>query len=174
MIATLSTMVPPSPTYTGGRREIVRLLGAFRDEAQREVAAVFGDVSGKKIDAVGLPGFGRRGVSRALHGCESNALFRIAGLFLLMKRLGMGRERALRWIEWLRQMVDVVWPPEEVPPIKEALEREQEADGRDDTIQLRAYAGDRAAMLEWAEVKVEEVAVIQEAVRVVRYHAAQT
>lgn len=175
MIANASpTMLPRFGKVPRKPSEDLRLLDSLRVEAMAEVTDAFRGVSGKAIGLALVPGVTRHSISRAVNGCESNPLFRIAGWLVLMRRLGMGRAAALRWLEWFRQVVDVVWPPDEVPPLRDVLDREQEADGKDDGPQQRAYAGDRVAMQEWVRIKTAELAVVQEAVTAVRYHATVT
>src|SRR5690606_9073071 len=105
-------------------RDFSHLADALRDEATLELFVAVGDVSGKKLHAAAVPGAGRHGISRALNGCTSNPLYRIAALFVVMKRLGMGRERAQRIVNWLQEIVDAIWPPEEALDPRKVLEEE--------------------------------------------------
>ncbi|HET7322687.1 MAG TPA: hypothetical protein VFI96_09350 [Longimicrobiaceae bacterium] len=159
----------PTANVLAGTSGVVRArdsfahLDALREEAKAEMAAAFDKVSGKRIDAACLPGFGRHGVSRAANGSATNPLYRIAGLLLLMRQLWMGRSRALRWLEWLRQVVDTIWPPEEErKDLRAVLDQDAEMDGRDERPRQRAYAGDLTAARELLEVKTAQIALGQD------------
>lgn len=161
------TVTPNVQTSAPGVVRVPRIfahLDALRAEAALEMEAAFDGISGKRIDAANLPGFGRHGVSRAANGSDTNPLYRIAGLLILMKRLGMGRARALRWLEWLRQVVDTIWPPEEEKgeDLRAVLDRDAEMDGRDERPRQRAYAGDLTAARELLEVKTAQIALGQD------------
>lgn len=163
MISTAN--VPASAARVVRTRDLLAHLALLRDEASAEMSVAFDGISGKRIDAAALPGFGRHGVSRAANGSETNPLYRIAGLLLLMRRLGMGRARALRWLEWLRQVVDTIWPPEEEEggtDLRAVLDRDAEMDGRDERPRQRAYAGDLVAARELLEVKTAQIALGQD------------
>lgn len=136
------------PRKIGG---LALVMDQLRLEASRELGAAFRGISGKRIDLVGLPGCGRHGISRALNGCSSNPLYRIVALFVLMKRLGMGRERALRIIGWLRELVDQIWPDDQEIDPRRVLEEEQRLDSRDDAPQQRLAWGEPGAAAEMLE-----------------------
>lgn len=149
------------------------LLVTLKDEARAEMAAAFGDVSGKRINAASLPGFGRHGVIRAVNGSDTNPLYRIAGLLVLMKRLGMDRATALRWLEWLRQIVNRIWPDEGTDELRAVLDRDAALDGMDELPRQRAYAGDEAAARELLAIKTRQIAMSQEVAEVLRQRLAE-
>jgi hypothetical protein len=128
----------PSIPVVRRARDFTHLMDSLRESAAHEVTSAFDGISGKRIDLVRVPGcVGRDGVSRAANGSVTNPLYRIAGVFVLMKRLGMGRERAQRLIDWLQEVIDWIWPEEDLPPLEEVLDREQDLDGEDDPHQQR-------------------------------------
>lgn len=106
-------MQRPLPNVPRKTADYARLADMLRDEAALEMMDALDGVSGKKIDAAAFPGISRHGVSRACNGDPSNPLYRIAALFLLLKRLGMDRKRAKRIVQWLDELIDQLWPPEE-------------------------------------------------------------
>lgn len=154
-------------------RDLFAHLAIMRAEAAAQMASVFDGVSGKRIEAIGLPGFGRAGVSRAANGSDTNPLYRIAGMFLLMKRLGMGREGALRWLEFLRQVVDWIWPPEEEKSLQDTLDEDAALDGADELPRQRAYAGDENAARELLDVKTRQIALSQAVTIALRQRLAE-
>lgn len=143
---------PSMPRVVRRPGELAHLLDVLKDEAALEMGAAFKGVSGKRIDAANVPGCGRHGVSRAINGSETNPLFRLAALFVLMKRLGMGRERALRVVGWLRELVDAIWPEEEERSWEETMGREQEIDSEEDRHQVDACLGIPGAAARMLEV----------------------
>lgn len=118
-------------------RGIAHLMDVLCDEAAVVLGEAFRDVSGKKIDAAAVPDVGRHGISRAINGSRTNPLFRLAGMFVLMKQMGLGRDRAQRLVDHLQDLVDMIWPPEDVPALEEVLEAEQDLDAEDDPHQQR-------------------------------------
>jgi hypothetical protein len=149
MIA-LGNLRPAAPGVVRKPRKLSHLMDTLCDEAALEMGAAFKGISGKRVDAAGVPGCGRHGVSRAINGSQTNPLYRIAGLFVLMKRLGMSRSRAQRIVDWLQELVDQIWGPEELPPLEEVLDTEQDLDCEDDSHQQRIgrIPGAAARMLE--------------------------
>lgn len=133
-------------------------LELLRVDAAAQMDAVFKDVSGKRINDARVPGCGRHGVSRAINGSETNPLFRIIAMFVLMRRLGLGRERALRLVEWIRSMVDVVWPPEAEPALDDVLEKDADLDVKDDAVRVRALRGDAEARRCYLAARLEQAA----------------
>lgn len=151
-------MMPPAPIRARNSRDVVRLMGSLRLESVRETAALFGDVSGKRISGAAVPSATRHSVSRALNGCESNPLYRVVGWFVLARRLGIPKSRLQRVLDWLQEVLDAVYDDAPPEPLAEVLDRDAELDGRDDLPRLRAVRGDRTAMLELMEVTREEMA----------------
>lgn len=94
-------------------RDAARLADILRDEAALELMAAFEGVSHKRMKAAAFPGVSPTGISRAMNGDPSNPLSRLAAAFLLMRRLGIDRKRALKLWLWLREVIDQIWPPEE-------------------------------------------------------------
>lgn len=119
------------------RRIDVVALDALQVEAAGIMEELFEGVSGKRINGAALPGFGRHGISRAANGCATNPLFRVVGLFVLMRRLGMSGELAQRIIDWMQEVKDAVFPAEDLPPLEEVLDREADLDAEDDPHQQR-------------------------------------
>ncbi|HEX6926801.1 MAG TPA: hypothetical protein VF167_15370 [Longimicrobiaceae bacterium] len=113
--------------------DLARLADILRDEAACELLAAFDGVSQKRMKAAAFPGVSPTGISRAMNGDSSNPLYRLAAIFLLMRRLGLSRHRALRMWMWLREVIDQVWPPEE-----EEGEGEGESDPHDPRAALEA------------------------------------
>lgn len=135
MIAPLNLSLP-SAAVAHKRGRFVRMTDLLRGEAAAEIAAALEGVSGKRVERAGVPGANRTGLSRAMNGSTTNPLWRIATFFLLLKRLGLGRERAQRLVDWLQELVDVIWG-EDDPPLEEVLEHEQELDVLDEPPQQR-------------------------------------
>lgn len=135
MIAPLNLSLPRSPVaHKPGR--FVRMVDLLRGEAAAELEDALRGVSGKRITAAAVPGASRTGLSRAMNGSTTNPLWRIAVFFLLLKRLGLGRERAQRLVDWLQELVDVIWGEEDAS-LDEVLEHEQELDVLDEPPQQR-------------------------------------
>lgn len=147
----------------------VRLMDVLRDEAALELDAALHGATGKRIARADVPGASRTGLSRAANGCESNPLYRLAAVLVLMKRLGMGRERALRLVDWLRELVDQIWPEEEeARDFGEVMGAEQAIDGEEDRYQVDACLGIPGAaerMLEVVRQRRAHDAVVISALR---------
>lgn len=140
MIAPLN-MAFPTPGVARNAPRYSHLADVLRCEAATEMDAVMGGVPGKHLSSAAVPGCGRHGVWRAINGAESNPLFRLAAMFLVMKRLGMGREGALRLLGWLREVVDAIWPEEEAPAFEEVMQQEAEVDTEEDRYQTATCLG---------------------------------
>lgn len=145
-----------SPDVVQSERGLVRLTESFREAAARQLDAALSDVSGKRIGSANVPGVGVTFLSRCTNGDACNPLFRIAGVFVLMKRLGMGRERAQRLVDWLQEIVDWLWPDTDAPAFDETMQKEQELDVADDPCQMRAVYGDTEALAEFIETKRQQ------------------
>lgn len=172
MIATATTIASASRNVVSRPSQVVRALEDLRAEATGEVATLFQGVSGKRIDGASVPGFGRQGISRALNGCVSNPVFRLAAWFHLARRLGIPKSRLQRIIDWLQEQLDRAYDDVPAAPLKDVLEREEELDGRDaGGVQMRAYAGCRDAARELLEIKQAEAALLPEVIRTLRAHA---
>jgi hypothetical protein len=158
MIAHASTMMPAP--QNGARRpgEFVRLSESLRFVAAEQVAAVFGDVSGKRIKAAGVPGATRNSISRALNGCESNPLWRLAGWFVLCRKLGVPKEKLQRLLDWAQGQLDAAYADAPAPALEDVLDRDAELDGRDDLPRQRAARGDRRALVELLEIEEMQLA----------------
>lgn len=78
-----------------------------------ELGAAVAGVSVRKIAAADIPGTSAYGLSRAINGADSNALYRLASLYMLLKKLGFKRERAQRVVDWQQTIVDWLWGPAE-------------------------------------------------------------
>jgi hypothetical protein len=143
------------------RRDFLNLTDAIRGEAAAVLKSVLEGASWKRVQSEDVPGAKAEFLSRAKKGCDSNPLYRIAALFLLMKRLGMGRESALRLLGWLTELVDWIWPPEETPSLETALERDSEQDPRDDHLRFMAAKGCPEARVKLIDETRREIAVNQ-------------
>ena len=119
----------------------MRVMDVLRDEAALELDTALSGVPGKRIDAAAVPGMTRTGISRAANGSESNPLYRIAAAFVLMKRLGLGKERAQRVVDWLQTIVNEVWPDEEERDFGQVMGQEQAIDSDEDRHQVDACLG---------------------------------
>lgn len=140
------------------RTGFARPAESLREEAAREVAALFDGVSGKKITGAGLPGVTRNAVSRAVHGCDSNPLWRIAGWFVLCRRLGIPKAKLQRILDWLQGQLDDAYGDVPDAPLGEVLDTDADLDGRDDLPRQRAARGDRRAMVELLEIEQRQLA----------------
>lgn len=147
------TMLFQTPDVVQSGRGVVRLTESLRSAAAHQLDAVLAGVSGKRINSASVPGAGVTFLSRCTNGDSCNPLFRIAAVFVLMKRLGLGREGAQRMVDWLQAIVDAIWPTGEAPEFEEAMQGEQELDAADDPCQMRAVCGDADALREFIDVK---------------------
>jgi hypothetical protein len=167
VIAT-STMMPAPVMHPRNGGDVARLLDSLRGEAAREVGAVFLDVSGKRISGAGLPGVTRNSVSRALHGCDSNPLWRLAGWFVLARRLGIPKARLQRAIGWLQSRLDEAYGDVPRATLAEVLEQDAAADGKDDLPRQKAARRDRRALVELVEAEAEQMAASRTLILTVR------
>ena len=152
-----STLPLPAPSVVRTAADFSHLADTLRDDAALELRAALDGATCKRMERAAFPGLGLHGISRALNGSPSNPLYRIAVLFLVMKRMGLGREGAERIIGWLQEIVDLVWPPEEVPSLEEVLDKEQDLDAEDDPHQQR-IGRDPEAAARMLEVKRRQLA----------------
>lgn len=97
-------------------RDVLRVMDVLKDESAVEVAAAVSGASIRRIVAADVPGASAYGLSRAINGADSNPLYRLAAVLVLMKRLGMGREKAQRLVDFLQAIVDALWPVEAEKP----------------------------------------------------------
>lgn len=145
--------VPHSGRVVGqNSRAVLQVMDAIRDESALELGAVLDGVSVKKIKLAGVPGAGPYHLSRATNGGDNNPLYRIAGLFVLMKRLGLSKARAQRIVDWLQDIVEELWPEGEAD-LETALEQDSEIDPKDDHLRFQAAKGCVDSMRELLEVK---------------------
>jgi hypothetical protein len=152
-------MLPPAPNRARSPLDLFRASERVRLDAAHETAALFDGVSGKRITAAAVPGATRNSISRALNGCESNPAWRLAGWFVLCRRLGIPKAWPQRLIDWLQTELDRAYgdtPPES---LEEVLDRDAELDGRDDLPRQRAARGDRRAMVELLEIEEQQLAL---------------
>lgn len=159
-----------APLVAQNPREFLR---AMSEEAAAETRFAFDGIPGKAITRAGVPGVNPYQISRAMNGGVVNPLIRLVGWFVVMKRLGMGRERALRLVEWLREVVDLVWPPEDAPALEEVMEKETELDAADDPPQMRASYGCALSLRDFLNVKRAQHAYDAVVIRTVRTHLAR-
>lgn len=170
---TPSTLTPSRPRVVRRSQEDAHLMGQLCTEAAREVAAAFDGVHGKRIDRAGLPGFGRHGISRAINGSATNPLFRLAGIFVLARRLGVPKHRLQRCLDWLQEKLDQAYADAEPAPLREVLEKESDLDAADDPHQMRAAYGCVVSLRAFLEAKRQELAYTPEVIRTVRLHLAR-
>lgn len=157
-------MIAVAPTLNGRTRNVaqtrldaLRLMDGVRDEAAVELATALSGISVKRMVAADVPGASAYGISRAVNGADSNPLYRLVAVFVLLKRLGLGRERALRILGWLREVVDQLWPEEEAR-LDEALEEDSKLDPADDHARFQVAKGCVTARRELLEVSRRQVA----------------
>lgn len=154
------------------RPRLVRVSDNLRVEAAEVLRDLLEGASQKRIRGADVPGAGATYLSRAMNGCDSNPLYRLASLFLLMKRLGMGRQRALRLIEWLRDVVDTVWPEEE-GELEAALEEDSRLDPEDDHLRFLAARGCDESARQLLTVKQRQAAATARLKRALRLRLAE-
>lgn len=168
-----STMQPQRPAVPRNQIEVARLSDQLRKEAAQVWSEAFEGVSGKRINAVRFPGLTRHGISRAANGDVSNPLFRIAVVFLLMKRLGLGRERAQRIVDWLQAVIDWVYADEEEErEAKEVLAEDQRLRLASEKVQTRLAWGEPGAAEEALEIARAQRALAPTVVHTLRRLAA--
>lgn len=151
---TIPTLAGPVAQTPGG---IVRASDRLREDAAGELSALLSGVTGKQIDRANVPTCGKYAISRALNAGDNNPIYRIAMLLLLMKRLGMGRARALWLLGVIRDLIDAIWPEEE-GSLEEVLEKDSELDPQDDHLRFQAAHGCEEAKRALLEVKRRQVA----------------
>lgn len=154
-----ATMQGNGPRVVQNRRDFLRLTDAIRVDAAAVLRSVLEGASWKRVQSEDVPGAKAEFLSRAKNGCDCNPLYRLASLFLLMKRLGMGREGALRLLGFLKELVDWIWPPEEAPSLEKALEQKSEQDPRDDHLRFQVVRGCPVARVRLIEETRREIAV---------------
>ena len=169
-----SSMLPASPIVVGRPAEVAHLLEQYREESAAEVRRVFGDVSGKKINAAAVPGCARQSLSRAMSGCETSPVYRLVSWFVLARRLGIPKERLQRLLDRLQEALDWVYDDAPKVPLQEVLEKEQDLDGVDDPHQLRAAYGDREALRRFLDVKRAQFAHDRQVIARVRAEVSIT
>jgi hypothetical protein len=148
----------PARLVAQTERDVLRASDALRDEAALELASVLEGTTCKRLVRADVPTCGAYAISRALNGGDSNPLYRVAMVFVLMKRMGMGRERAQRILNWLQELVDAIWPPEELPVLEDALAKDQDLDTGDDSLRFKAVLGCPEARARLIEIKRGQIA----------------
>ena len=150
-----STMLLPAGRVPHSGRELLRLSDSLRNEAANELKAALEGVSGKRVRTANVPGAGTTFLSRSMNGADANPLYRLASLFLLLKRLGLGREAAQRLIDWQQEIVDAIWGPatDEATDLENVLDKEAELDGQDELPRLQASRGCIEGTRQLIEVK---------------------
>jgi hypothetical protein len=151
-------MAAPLGRVAQSTRAVLQASDCLRDEAALELGAGLAGVTGKQLKRAGVPTCGAYAVSRAMNGGDNNPLFKIAALFLAMRRMGLGRERAQRIVNWLQEVVDAIWPETEEADLAKVLEKDQELDVTDDTLRLRAAMGCAEAARDLLAVKRKQAA----------------
>lgn len=163
-----ATVVAQNPRF------VLQATDALRDDAALELSEVLRGVTGKQLTRVSVPTCGPYAISRALRGGDNNPLYRTACLFVAMKRLGMGRERAQRVVNWMQEVVDSVWGAEGATErLTDVLDRDQEQDVRDDLPRHRAAAGCEESARELLNVKRQQLAFGSVVVLALRKHLAE-
>lgn len=151
-------------------RLVLRLLDSLRVEASDTMSEVLDGASHKRIKTADVPGVGPTFVSRCTNNGDCNPLWKIAGLLVLMKRLGMGRERAQRMVDWLQDLIDAIWPESEAEDFEGVMVEEQELDAADDGPQMRAMCGDADALRDFIRVKERQRAHDTKVIRSSKRH----
>jgi hypothetical protein len=95
------------------QRDLFQFMDVVRDDAAMELEFALRGVSVMRIKRANVPGASAYGFSRAMNGSESNPLYRIAALFILLKRMGVPREVPQRIVDWLQDLINRVWGPAE-------------------------------------------------------------
>lgn len=109
--------------------------------AAEVVGAVFGGLS-SVLEHLRFPGFSRFALSRAING-RHNPLARIAVWLVVLRIAGVSRERAQILLDWTQDVIDLLWPVEELDGVQLSI-REQEAEAGENPLQARYLAGDRS------------------------------
>lgn len=154
-MATNIAHLRPNIAHSG--TDFMRLMDVVRDDAALALDACLDGISQQKVRSARVPSASVTFLSRAKNGADSNPLYRIAAVFVLMKRLGLGRERAQRIIGWLQEIVDELWPDTEAE-LNKALDTDQQLDPEDDTLRYQARLGDADARRKLLEVKRKQMA----------------
>lgn len=154
------------------RAGVARLSDELREEAAKVWSEAFEGVSGKRINSVRFPGVTRHGVSRAANGAPSNPLYRIAVVFIVMKRLGLGRERAQRIVDFLQWVIDWLYGDEEEREPKEVLAEDQRLRLASEAAQTRLAWGEPGAAGEALEIARAQRALAPTVVHTLRRLAA--
>lgn len=171
MIAPLNLPVRPLHVPQSGL-QVMRLMDSFRSDAATELAHALAGISGKAIGRANVAGAGVTYLSRATNGGDCNPLYRLASVLVMLKRLGMGRERAQRMVDWFQALVDLIWG-DEAPDFDEAMEKETDLDAADEPHQMRAVRGDADALRAWIAVKRESRAFDAVAIRAATHRLAE-
>jgi hypothetical protein len=157
MIQTAASLRPEREPVAQNSDVVLRLSEALRSEAAMVLADAVDGLTVKRIEQANVPGAGATFLSRAANGDNCNPLFRLAALFVLMKRAGMGRERALRILGWLREVIDAIWPAEDAD-LEEVLNEDERLDPEDDYLRHRASHGCMDSKRQLLTVKRRQVA----------------
>ncbi len=165
----------PSPDVAQNPRFLLQATDILRDDAAIELGTVLSGITGKQLTRAGVPTCGSYAISRAVRGGDNNPLYRIACLFVAMKRLGIGRDKAQRVVNWLQEIIDSVYgaEAETTADLQDILESDQEQDPRDDLPRYRAALGCAAAARELLDVKRDQVAIGTVVILALRRHLSE-
>jgi hypothetical protein len=106
-----------------------------------------------------FPGLPETTLTRARQGSACSAFYRSALVLLALRVGGAPRERAQRLVDRLQDLVDRLWPPEEIPPTKQLSRQEQAVDGAENVAQLDYHDDVPGASARWADLLRERQAI---------------
>lgn len=107
-------------------REVVRVSDAAQMDAACELSRALGELSQKRIRAAGVPGAGVTFLARAKNGHDSNPLYRLFSVFLVMRRAGLSQERAEQLLDWLTASIIWLWQDESSADVGQWFDGERE------------------------------------------------
>jgi hypothetical protein len=133
-------------------REVTALLDHLADRATDIVRQVFPEELDRAADAV--PGLHPKALSQARNGARTNAVFRV-GLYMVgLRASGRDEASADLLLEPLRDFKAMLWRA--TGPIPALSLAEQEAEGRENGLQLRYAHGEHGVRVDWIRALREE------------------
>lgn len=141
------------------RTVLLQLLDGIRRDSARALCAAFPEELGLEL-VERLPGFWRSALSRARNAHDTSTLYRLAGWVVALWFAGRGREAAQQLVDWLQDLVDLLWGDEPADPVDVLSPREQRADHAETDLQLAFATGDPTVLEAWiAELERDRAAV---------------